>query len=109
MMRHAAVAIVLLSIGMGQLTATARAGNWTQFRGENAAGLAVASGKLPAEIGPNQSVVWKIPLPPGHASPVVFGTRIFLNAVRDDKLLVVCLDRGDGKLIWETAVPHDRL
>jgi outer membrane protein assembly factor BamB len=109
MMRRAAVAIVLLSLGMGQLTTTARAGNWTQFRGENAAGLAVASAKLPVEIGPNQSVVWKVPLPPGHASPVVFGTHIFLNAVRDQKLLVLCLDRGDGKQVWETEVPHDRL
>src|SRR5262249_9146874 len=106
MMRHAAVAIVLLSLASGHLFATARAGNWTQFRGENANGLAAADGKLPTEIGPDQSVVWKIALPPAHASPVVFGTRIYLNAVRDQKLLVLCLDRGDGKQIWETEVPH---
>ncbi len=108
-MRFAAVAVAVLSIGATNLIAIARGGNWPQFRGQNAAGLAVASGKLPIEIGPNANVVWKTPLSPGHSSPVVFGERIYLNAVRDEKLLVVGIDRGDGKVLWETEVPHDRL
>lgn len=107
-MRLAAV-FVLLSIGGTCLIATAAAGDWTQFRGQNASGHAVSSGRLPVEIGPTSSVVWKTPLPPGHASPVVFGSRIYLNAVRNEKLLVMCLDRATGKVIWEQEVPHDRL
>jgi outer membrane protein assembly factor BamB len=107
-MRFAAV-IVLLSLGGACSIATALAGDWAQFRGQNAAGHAVSSGKLPLEIGPTSHVVWKTPLPPGHASPVVFGGRIYLNAVRDDKLLVMSLDRATGKPVWETEVPHDRL
>ena len=107
-MRHAAAAVVLLSLAGAGLTA-AKAGNWPQFRGENARGLAIASARLPAEIGPGAGVIWKVALPPGHSSPVVFGERIYLNAVRDGKLLVVCLDRADGKVVWETEVPHDRL
>ncbi|HEY2253353.1 MAG TPA: PQQ-binding-like beta-propeller repeat protein, partial [Planctomycetaceae bacterium] len=87
----------------------APAGDWAQFRGQNGAGLAVSSAKLPLDIGPASNVLWKIPLPAGHASPVVFGERIYLNAVRDEKLLVMCLDRVTCKLLWETPVPHDRL
>ncbi len=108
-MRHAAAVVALLCIAETGLAAAARAGNWPQFRGVNARGLAVASPRLPVEIGPNSSVVWKTSLPPGHSSPVVFGDHIYLNAVRDGKLLVVCLDRADGKVVWQVEVPHDRL
>jgi len=104
-----AAAFVLLSIGGINPIATAAAGDWAQFRGQNGAGLAVPAGKLPSAIGPTSNVVWKTPLPAGHASPVVFGNRIYLNAVRDEKLLVMCLDRATGKVLWETEVPHERL
>lgn len=108
-MRVFVLSIAILSIWGGNLIATAQAGNWSQFRGENASGLAVASGKLPVEIGPETGYVWKTPLPPGHASPVVFGRRIYLNAVQDEKLLVIGLNRATGKVLWQTEVPHERL
>src|SRR5437016_3413514 len=107
-MRFAA-ALVLLSLGGAWSIATSSAGDWAQFRGQNAAGHAVSSGKLPLEIGPASNILWKAPLPPGHASPVVYGGRIYLNAVRDEKLLVMCLERATGDILWETEVPHDRL
>src|SRR5579872_2922609 len=107
-MRLIAAAMVL--VGMSAASGTALwGGDWPQFRGPNASGLAVASSHLPVEIGPSDGVVWSTPLPPGHSSPVIFGRRIYLNAVRDQKLLVMCLDRADGKVLWETEVPHDRL
>ncbi|MBS0262496.1 MAG: PQQ-binding-like beta-propeller repeat protein [Planctomycetes bacterium] len=99
----------MLSIGCEFLIATADAADWPQFRGVNAAGQAVATGKLPQNISPTQHVVWKTPLPPGHASPVIFGSRIFLNAVEEDKLLVLALDRTSGAVLWKTEVPHERL
>src|SRR5262245_1827754 len=108
-MRCWAAAVVLLALGGLHLTATARAGNWPQFRGQDGTGLAVASPRLPEKIGPTEAFLWKTPLPPGHSSPVVFNRRIYLNAVRDEKLLVVCLDAGDGRVLWETEVPHERL
>ncbi len=108
-MRFAAVAVVLLSLGALHPLVSALGGNWSQFRGENASGLAGTTAKLPVAIGPNTGVIWKVPLASGHSSPTVFGQRIFLNAVRDEKLLVICLDRTGGSLLWETEVPHDRL
>ncbi len=108
-MRILAAAIVVLSIGVVNLIATTRAGDWPQFRGQNAAGIAVSSAKLPAEIGPDSNVIWKTALPPGHSSPVVFGGHIYLNAVENEELLVMGLDRSNGNVLWKTKVPHERL
>jgi outer membrane protein assembly factor BamB len=104
-----AFAIFVVSIGSAFPNATASAGDWPQFRGVNASGQAVDSGKLPADISPSSHVVWKAPLPPGHASPVIFGPRIYINAVENDRLLVMALDRVSGGLLWKTEIPHDRL
>src|SRR5262249_52996071 len=86
-----------------------RADSWPQFRGPG--GKAVADGqKLPAEIGPDQNVLWKAPLPPGHSSPVVHGDRVYLTAVKDRKqLLTIALDRRTGSVLWEKEAPHKSL
>src|SRR5262249_28214818 len=80
-----------------------------QFRGSQGSGLASGDRKLPAEIGPDQNVLWKIDLPPGHSSPVIWGDRIFLTAVRDKKLLTLVLDRTTGKILWEAEAPYKTL
>jgi outer membrane protein assembly factor BamB len=54
-------------------SATASAENWPRFRGENGSGLATAGSTLLADIGPDQHVLWKVALPPGHSSPAIFG------------------------------------
>jgi outer membrane protein assembly factor BamB len=87
----------------------AEAGSWPQFRGPGGTGLADSDDKLPAQVGPDRNVLWKVPLPPGHSSPIVHGNRIFLTAVRDGKLLTLALDRGSGKLLWEAEAPHKGL
>lgn len=83
----------------------AAAGDWPHFRGPSA-GVAVGEQKLPTEIGPDKHVLWKTPLPSGHSSPIVHGDRIFLNAVRGKELLMIALDRRDGKVLWEAKAPH---
>jgi outer membrane protein assembly factor BamB len=64
---------------------------------------------LPTKIGPTTNVVWKTELPPGHSSPVVVGDRIYVTAVRDQKLLTIALDRANGKVLWEEAAPAKNL
>ncbi|MGA2261421.1 MAG: PQQ-binding-like beta-propeller repeat protein [Acidobacteriota bacterium] len=82
---------------------------WTRFRGPNGTGVSSAT-NLPVEFGPDKNVVWKTPLPPGHSSPVLTSTRIFLTAHTKDKenykLFVFCLDRQSGKLLWQREVPR---
>jgi len=82
--------------------------DWPQFRGPGGSGRA-AKGVYPTEIGPQANVLWKTPLPPGHSSPVLHGDRIYVTAVRDQKLLTIALNRADGKIVWEVESPITKL
>jgi outer membrane protein assembly factor BamB len=102
---------LLVSVGV----ISAEEGTWARFRGPNGTGISTAT-DLPSEFGPDQNVVWKTPLPPGHSSPVLSESRVFLTAHTEDKqnykLLVFCLDRHTGKVLWQREVPrtsHGRL
>ena len=103
--RLLAIALVALLLGLP----TAARAQWTQFRGPNGTGVSATS-NLPAEFGPEKAVVWKTAVPPGHSSPVLTPTRIFLTAHTTEKdaykLLVVGLDRKSGKLLWQREVPR---
>ena len=93
------------------LSATAlRAGeSWPQFRGVNGTARSVSRKALPANLAPTSHVIWKVAFPPGHSSPIVYSDRIFLTAIRDEKLLTVGLDRKSGKVLWEAEAPHEKL
>ena len=82
---------------------------WPQFRGANCSGLAADAHSLPREIGPEKNVVWKIELAAGHSSPIAFGDRLYLTAVRDNHLLTIALDRSTGQTLWEAEAPHENL
>jgi outer membrane protein assembly factor BamB len=106
----------------------AAAEDWPQFRGPNGSGVSASSG-LPEVFGPEKNLVWKTPLPPGHSSPVLTRDRVFVTAYAEEKpvggqqtaavtkgdareknhkLLVICLDRQTGKLLWQREVPRTR-
>ena len=94
------VVLVLLPLRL-----TSAADEWSQFRGPNGTGVSDTKG-LPIEFGPNKNVVWKTELPPGHSSPVLTRDRVFVTAHKDSKLLVFCLDRQTGKVLWQREAPH---
>jgi outer membrane protein assembly factor BamB len=98
---------VLLALHFGYAAAAAQ--EWTRFRGPNGTGVSGAAG-LPIEFGPEKGAIWKTPLPPGHSSPVLTATRIFLTAHTREKetykLYVLGLDRKSGKLLWQREVPR---
>src|SRR5258708_3215370 len=89
--------------------------DWSRFRGPNGSGLSTST-NLPNEFGAEKNVVWKTLLPPGHSSPVLTRTRIFVTAhtpIKDktkDKdnyqLFVIALDRQTGKTLWQREVPR---
>jgi outer membrane protein assembly factor BamB len=100
--------VLALACGSPLLGAgAALAGSWASFRGPG--GTAVADGPpLPARIGPDTNVVWKVPLPPGHSSPVLSGDRLYLTAVRGPALLTLALDPATGKVLWEAEAPYSK-
>ncbi|HMC64292.1 MAG TPA: PQQ-binding-like beta-propeller repeat protein, partial [Gemmataceae bacterium] len=105
-MGRAAMSVLGMSV---VFVGTLNAGPWTQFRGPNASGLANGNDKLPARIGPKENLIWKVPLPEGISSPVVFGDRVYVTGFRDKKLLTIALDAGTGKILWEREAPYKEL
>jgi outer membrane protein assembly factor BamB len=102
-MRFAALVFV------GSLTvltaASAPPGEWARFRGPNGSGLSEAT-RVPIEFGPAKNLLWRLPLPQGHSSPILFGNRIYLTAMRADETLVtLAIDRTAGKILWEREAP----
>jgi hypothetical protein len=102
------IALIAATIAWGSLVAVA-AEDWSQFRGPNGSGVSASTG-LPEKFGPDKNVIWKTALPPGHSSPVLTRDRIFVTAHGQEKenykLLVLCLDRQTGKLLWQREVPR---
>jgi outer membrane protein assembly factor BamB len=79
--------------------------SWSRFRGPNGNGIANTTG-LPAEFGPEKNVVWKTAVPPGHSSPVLTATQIFMTGTDGQKLVVFAIDRATGKETWRREVPR---
>jgi outer membrane protein assembly factor BamB len=99
MTRAAAVLLALVA-------AHASAADWPRFRGPN--GNGVADGlPLPASLAP-ETALFKVSVPPGYSSPVVFGERLFLTAFEGERLLVLCLSRSDGRELWRREAPRAR-
>ena len=95
------ITLTLFTLTFSTLSSSA-SDEWSQFRGPNASGVSDDT-NLPVNFGPDQNVVWKTALPPGHSSPVLAGDRIFITAHETGKLFVICLDRGavtESRFMW---------
>src|SRR5262245_64920738 len=84
---------------------------WSRFRGPNGTGVSNST-NLPVEFGPEKGVVWKTALPPGHSSPVLARTRIYVTAhtpidaknKTNFQLFVIALERQTGKHRWRREI-----
>ena len=100
---------MLALIACLSFAAFAPADNWPAWRGPNGDGRS-AEKNLPTTWSDKQNVRWKIELPiRSHAAPIVWDDRIFLPQALDakgHKRALWCLDRKDGKRLWERVVPY---
>jgi len=78
--------------------------DWARFRGPNGSGLSSATG-VPTEFGPEKNLLWRLPLPQGHSSPILYQDRLYLTALRGDDLMTLAIDRLTGKVLWERVAP----
>ena len=111
MIKHVKKPLLIISVFLITVAITAQQKteplDWQQFRGPNGSGISKATG-LPKEFGPEQNVIWKTTLPSGHSSPVLTEEYIFLTALEEEKLMTICLDRRNGKIIWRKEAPRPR-
>jgi outer membrane protein assembly factor BamB len=101
-----ALVVLAMALGHGEVL---KAGWWPQFRGPGSAAAPESDAKLPAAIGPDQGVLWKIDLAPGHSSPVIARGRLFLTTAGEKRLFTVAIDCDTGKILWEREAPADKL
>ncbi|HEU0006203.1 MAG TPA: pyrrolo-quinoline quinone, partial [Terriglobia bacterium] len=80
---------------------------WARFRGPNGSGVSDTH-PLPVQFGRERNLVWKASVRPGNSSPVLTNDRIFLTAHEDSKLLVLCLDRRTGTILWQKSLTKER-
>jgi outer membrane protein assembly factor BamB len=84
----------------------ARAENWPCWRGPNGDGTSTEL-NLPTRWDSITNVLWKSPVPGiGHASPVVWGDRLFTVTAlpQTQEKLLLCYDALKGDLIWQVTV-----
>jgi outer membrane protein assembly factor BamB len=103
MLRTLSISLIL---GTGVLVAahSVPPPDWSRFRGPNGSGIAEATG-LPTEFGPEKNLVWKLALPTGHSSPILFEDRIYLTGARGSTLVTIAIDRTNGRVLWEREAP----
>ncbi len=80
---------------------------WSRFRGPNGSGVSTTAG-IPTTFGPDENLIWRVPLPPGHSSPIIRNGKIYVTAVDESKLKTICLDQQSGKVLWSNVSPRDR-
>jgi len=96
-------------LGLGSLLVLipfhAVAANWPQWRGPFFNG-STTDKNLPETWSKTKNVLWAAPLPgQGHATPAVWDDYVFVTSPDPDKnLLLICLDRKDGKVRWQKVV-----
>lgn len=125
---RAPLLLTLSCLYAGVALAAPREGNWPQFRGPGARGVAEHPG-LPERWSATENVQWKAEIPGrGWSSPIVWGDRVFLTTVVNQgeteapkKGLylggnrptppetvhlwkVYCLDLKSGRVRWERTV-----
>lgn len=109
----AAVAAALLFVG----ASAGIASDWTRFRGPNGSGVSPDPAAPPTEWNATKNISWKTELPgPGASSPIVVGDKVIvtcwtgygtdrqnLGEMEQLKRNVICLNRADGKILWNHA------
>src|SRR3712207_530236 len=84
--------------------------DWPAWRGPKGDGSTPDTG-FPVRWSATENVRWKAALPAtGHSSPVVSRGRVFVTGCLESApgekkpRVLYCLDRADGKILWERTV-----
>lgn len=81
------------------------ADDWPWWRGPNRDDIMPPGPPPPLGWSPTQNVLWKSDLPgQGHATPCIWGSRIFISAAEGQSQLLLALDRATGKILWRTEL-----
>ncbi|MBM3810965.1 MAG: hypothetical protein FJW20_04960 [Acidimicrobiia bacterium] len=112
MSRFAAVLLLGAAVGGAEVLQIPVEGEgaryWPRWRGPSGQGMVEDKGYVDRWSN-TENVLWKVELPgSGNSSPVIWGDSIFLTTSYDGgaRRSLLCLNRADGKLRWETFAPE---
>lgn len=116
MKNYAALLANFAAILMLGMNSEALAADWTQFRGPGGLGVS-AETDLPEEWSETENLAWRTELPGyGASSPIALGPHVYVTCysgygtggdaekMEDLTLHVVCVNRADGSVAWDTKV-----
>lgn len=95
-----------LITALSLLAAVASAENWPGWRGPRGDGTSTDK-NVPQQWSATEHVAWKAEVPGlGHASPIVWGDRVFTVSClpETEERVLLCYDRRTGKKLWQTTV-----
>lgn len=98
--------VSLALVGWLALGSFGFAEDWPAWRGPRLDGHSNEK-NLPIKWSAKDNVAWSTPIPGiGHSSPIVVGDRVLLTSclLKEEKRVLLCLDRVSGKVLWEREV-----
>jgi hypothetical protein len=100
-------ALLLILSGLWS-SGPAGAENWPAWRGPRGDGSSLEKDLPDRWNGPRgENIAWKVEIPgKGHASPIVWGDRLFVASCREEsqQRLLLCLQRASGRILWQREV-----
>ena len=84
--------------------------NWMQFRGSTGQGIS-SEKQLPITWSATKNIKWKASLPGnGWSSPIVFEDHVFITTASEEGVScrVICVNRNDGSIEWNTEVHRQK-
>src|SRR5262249_8553494 len=97
---------IVLGIIFLLFTSSVQASDWPGWRGPRGDGTSDET-NVPIRWSKPENIHWKVPIPgKGHSSPIIWGNRVLVTTCREEeqKRVLLCLDRRDGKILWERVV-----
>lgn len=108
--RVSPMVVVGLLLGFVSFPSLAGAENWPGWRGPRANGTSLEK-NVPKQWDVAKAI-WKTAVPGvGHASPIVWGDRVFTATAVPERLdrMLLCFDRATGKILWQQVVANGPL
>src|SRR6266487_1577665 len=107
LMNHLLLLLGVVASAIPSLASSAEAKYFRHDEGVARSG----AGPLPDDFDAPGVLRWRVPLDPGHSTPILVNGKIILTAYRAGslELATIALDETDGKTLWRRPIAVSRV